>query len=152
MPVCCLKLHIPTSEGFLCCPHNLGRSTLVSGFFVAESCPCAGDRAAFCYVKQSKNLNVPFPRPFGATGNDARKLHAHGFARFRGVLSAHEVSCGVTAVSNKIICIAREFGSGGHEIAVRAGDKLGIKVYEKDIFHLACHYGGPSEQLIASAD
>ena len=109
-------------------------------------------RFYFCYVKQSKNLNVPFPRPFGATGNDARKLHAHGFARFRGVLSAHEVSCGVTAVSNKIICIAREFGSGGHEIAVRAGDKLGIKVYEKDIFHLACHYGGLSEQLMASAD
>ena len=48
-------------------------------------------RFYFCYVKHSKNLNVPFPRPFGATGNDARKLHAHGFARFRGVLSAHEV-------------------------------------------------------------
>ena len=50
-------------------------------------------RRSFCYVKHSKNLNVPFPRPFGATGNDARKLHAHGFARFRGVLSAHEVLC-----------------------------------------------------------
>lgn len=61
-------------------------------------------------------------------------------------------SCGVKAVSNRIICIAREFGSGGHEIAVRAGDKLGIKVYEKDIFRLACHYGGLSEQLMASAD
>ena len=48
-------------------------------------------RFYFCYVKHSKNLNVPFPRPFGATGNDARKLHAHGFARFCGVLSAHEV-------------------------------------------------------------
>ena len=47
----------------------------------------------FCYVKHSKYLNVPFPRPFGATGNDARKLHTHGFARFRGALSAHEVLC-----------------------------------------------------------
>ena len=47
--------------------------------------------SVFCYVKHSENMNVPFPRPFGATGNDARKLHAHGFARFRGVLSAHKV-------------------------------------------------------------
>ena len=41
-------------------------------------------------------------------------------------------------MANKIICIAREFGSGGHEIAVRTGSKLGIRVYEKDLFHLAC--------------
>ena len=38
-------------------------------------------------------------------------------------------------MANKIICIAREFGSGGHEIAVRTGSKLGIRVYEKDLFH-----------------
>ena len=37
-------------------------------------------------------------------------------------------------MANKIICIAREFGSGGHEIAVRTGTRLGIRVYEKDLF------------------
>ena len=55
-------------------------------------------------------------------------------------------------MGNKIICIAREFGSGGHEIAVKAGGKLGIRVYEKDLFHLACKYGELSEKMMESAD
>lgn len=53
---------------------------------------------------------------------------------------------------NKIICIAREFGSGGHEIAVRTASKLGIRVYEKDLFRLACKYGELSEKMMESAD
>lgn len=53
---------------------------------------------------------------------------------------------------NKIICIAREFGSGGHEIAVRTAGKLGIHVYEKDIFRMACKYGDLSERMMESAD
>ena len=55
-------------------------------------------------------------------------------------------------MANKIICIAREFGSGGHEIAVRTGTRLGIRVYEKDLFHLACRYGELSEKMMESAD
>lgn len=55
-------------------------------------------------------------------------------------------------MANKIICIAREFGSGGHEIAVKTGRKLGIRVYEKDLFHLACKYGELSEKMMESAD
>lgn len=55
-------------------------------------------------------------------------------------------------MSNKIICIAREFGSGGHEIAIRTAGKLGIRVYEKDLFHMACKYGELSEKLMQSAD
>lgn len=55
-------------------------------------------------------------------------------------------------MANKIICIAREFGSGGHEIAVRTGARLGIRVYEKDLFHLACRYGELSEKMMESAD
>lgn len=53
---------------------------------------------------------------------------------------------------NKIICIAREFGSGGHEIAVRTAAALGIRVYEKDLFRLACRYGALSEKMMESAD
>ena len=53
---------------------------------------------------------------------------------------------------NKIICIGRQFGSGGHEIAVRAAARLGIRVYEKDLFHLACRYGELSEKTMESAD
>lgn len=55
-------------------------------------------------------------------------------------------------MGNKIICIAREFGSGGHEIAVRTAAHLGIRVYEKDLFHLACKYGELSEKMMESAD
>lgn len=55
-------------------------------------------------------------------------------------------------MANKVICIAREFGSGGHEIAVRTADRLGIRVYEKDIFHLACKYGELSEKIMESSD
>ena len=44
-------------------------------------------------------------------------------------------------MGNKIICIGREFGSGGHQIALLLGQKLGLKVYEKDILHMACKYG-----------
>lgn len=55
-------------------------------------------------------------------------------------------------MTSKIISVAREFGSGGHEIAVRTGKKLGIRVYEKDLFHLACKYGELSEKMMESAD
>jgi len=41
--------------------------------------------------KHSKKRNVPFPRPCGATGNDAQKLHAPTFAHFRGAVLMHEV-------------------------------------------------------------
>ena len=53
---------------------------------------------------------------------------------------------------NKIICIAREFGSGGHEIAVKAANRLGIRVYEKELFRLACKYGELSEKTMESSD
>jgi len=39
----------------------------------------------------AKIKNVPFPRPCGATGNDAQKLHAPAFAHFRGAVLRHEV-------------------------------------------------------------
>ena len=42
----------------------------------------------FC---MAKIRNVPFPRPCGATGNDAQKLHASAFAHFRGAVLRHEV-------------------------------------------------------------
>ena len=44
----------------------------------------------FAMQKHSKIRNVPFPRPCGATGNDARKLHALAFVHVRGALLLHE--------------------------------------------------------------
>ena len=45
----------------------------------------------------AKIRNVPFPRPCGATGNDAQKLHAPAFAHFRGTVLRHEVFCPFSA-------------------------------------------------------
>lgn len=55
-------------------------------------------------------------------------------------------------MSHKVICLGREFGSGGHEIALRAAGELGIRVYEKDLFTLACKYGEVSEKTLLAAD
>ncbi len=55
-------------------------------------------------------------------------------------------------MSHRIICIGRQFGSGGHEIAVRVGQQLGIRVYEKDILHLACKYGDLAVKTLEGAD
>lgn len=55
-------------------------------------------------------------------------------------------------MGNKIICIGREFGSGGHEIAVRAAEQLGIKVYEKNLVHLACKYGELAVKTLEASD
>ena len=44
---------------------------------------------------------MPFPRPCGATGNDARKLHALAFAHVRGALLMHEVLYNEAAVGGE---------------------------------------------------
>ena len=53
------------------------------------------EQGCFAMQKYSKIKlrNVPFPRPCGATGNDAQKLHAPAFAYFRGAMRTHEVLC-----------------------------------------------------------
>lgn len=55
-------------------------------------------------------------------------------------------------METKIICISREFGSGGHETAVKTAAKLGIKVFEKELFHMACRYGEVAEKTLRDSD
>ena len=55
-------------------------------------------------------------------------------------------------MAHKVICIGRQFGSGGHEVAVRTGAELGIKVYERDILHLACKFGDLAVKTMEKAD
>ena len=55
-------------------------------------------------------------------------------------------------MGNRIICIGRQFGSGGHEIAVKVGNQLDLRVYERELIRLACEYGELSEQAMCSAD
>lgn len=51
-----------------------------------------------------------------------------------------------------VITIARGFGSGGKEIAVKVANKLGISCYEKEILTLASEQSGINEALFHARD
>lgn len=53
---------------------------------------------------------------------------------------------------NQVICISRQFGSGGHEIGVLTAEKLGLHVYEKSILKIACEYGEVAVKTLEHAD
>ena len=55
-------------------------------------------------------------------------------------------------MGHTVICIGREFGSGGHEIARRTGSRLGIPVYDEEMLTLACGLGDVREELLRSED
>ena len=48
-----------------------------------------------------------------------------------------------------IITIARQFGSGGHEIGRRLAEKLGIPCYHKELLTHAAQESGLSEEVVA---
>ncbi len=51
-----------------------------------------------------------------------------------------------------IITIARQFGSGGHEIGRRLAEKLGIPCYDKELLIHAAQESGLSEEVVAYFD
>ena len=51
-----------------------------------------------------------------------------------------------------IITIARQFGSGGHEIGRRLAEKLGIPCYDKELLTHAAQESGLSEEVVAYFD
>lgn len=51
-----------------------------------------------------------------------------------------------------VITIARQFGSGGHEIGTKLAEKLGIKYYDKELIALAAKESGLSEEIFNQAD
>lgn len=53
---------------------------------------------------------------------------------------------------NLVIAIGREFGSGGHEVASRVAEKLGIKLYDKELIALIAKNSGMSEDIIREVD
>lgn len=55
-------------------------------------------------------------------------------------------------MGNRIICIGRQFGSGGHEIGVRTAARLGVRVYEKELLSLACKFGEIAEKTLERSD
>ena len=56
------------------------------------------------------------------------------------------------AKTNTIITIVRQFGSGGREIGYMVADKLGIKLYDKEMLQRAAQDSGICEELFESHD
>lgn len=55
-------------------------------------------------------------------------------------------------MNHKIITIARQFGSGGHETAQRLSDKLGIPLYDRDLVEMAAERMGHSPVSVEKVD
>lgn len=51
-------------------------------------------------------------------------------------------------VANPVITIAREYGSGGHLLGERLAEKLGIKLYDRELIKMAAGLSGMDEQYI----
>ena len=51
-----------------------------------------------------------------------------------------------------VITIGREFGSGGHEIAEKLSEMLGINYYDKNIIDLASEKSGINKQMFENSD
>lgn len=54
--------------------------------------------------------------------------------------------------NNLIITIGREFGSGGREIARKVAEKLGIKMYDKELIAMIAKSSGMSEDVLHEVD
>ena len=55
-------------------------------------------------------------------------------------------------MNHKIITIARQFGSGGHEIAQRTAELLGIPLYDRNLVEMAAEKMGQSPPHVAKVD
>ena len=55
-------------------------------------------------------------------------------------------------MSNLIISIGRQFGSGGAEIGKKLADKLGIEFYDKELIKRASKESGISEKMFEKSD
>ena len=55
-------------------------------------------------------------------------------------------------MSHKIITIARQFGSGGHEAAQRLSDQLGIPLYDRNLVEMAAEKMGQSPVSVEKVD
>lgn len=53
---------------------------------------------------------------------------------------------------SKIICISREYGSGGHEIAVKVAKRLGVPCLDKEMIAHAIEKSGLPEGMLAQVD
>ena len=55
-------------------------------------------------------------------------------------------------MDNYVLTIARGFGSGGKEIGIKLGERLGIPCYENQILDMASEQSGIGKHLFAEVD
>ena len=55
-------------------------------------------------------------------------------------------------MGNKIYTIGREFGSGGREIGEKLAERLGIKLYDKELLQQAAKESGFCEEIFENHD
>lgn len=55
-------------------------------------------------------------------------------------------------MANKIYTIGREFGSGGKEVGTKLAEKLGIKLYDKELLQQAAKDSGFCEEIFENHD
>lgn len=53
---------------------------------------------------------------------------------------------------NTIITIARQYGSGGHEVGKKLAEMLGVKCYDRDLITMAAEKSGMSEEALGHVD
>ena len=53
---------------------------------------------------------------------------------------------------NRIITISREFGSGGHEVAKRLADRLGVSFFDEELIARAAEKTGYNREYIRDND
>ncbi len=51
-----------------------------------------------------------------------------------------------------ILCVARQFGSGGHEIGLALAREMGIKFYDKELLNAAAEKSGILHELFEKSD
>lgn len=53
---------------------------------------------------------------------------------------------------NKIYTIGREFGSGGHQVGAKLAERLGIKLYDKELLQQAAKESGLCKEIFENQD
>lgn len=53
---------------------------------------------------------------------------------------------------NKIYSIGREFGSGGHQVGAKLAERLGIKIYDKELLQQAAKDSGICKEIFEHQD
>ena len=55
-------------------------------------------------------------------------------------------------MSNYVVTIARQYGSGGREVGLILSERTGLKFYDKDLITMAAQKSGMSSEALQKAD